>query len=240
MEHNCALRSLLFVNLILYTISTNVTNIGLFMNVDGDIHGGKMEGGLSVALEKINRNETLMKNVTFRVHPYLADCDKKKIIMGSIRFVTPDAVDVMIGDTCQTTAELAGLVASDYNVPLFDFSPRPLYLTDKSYGTLIRTRGSSSDIRNIYLQVAHYQNFRSACLYVPQQAMRTVQRVQQSYALDDKKTNVTLLDNFYFDMFKTQHPALKKMKISCRGNQYSFFGFGISVTRLSIRPSFCK
>ena len=208
---------LLLGNLFIQGFCAQITNIGLFLNIESDFHGGSMEGGLTFAIDKINENKTILEERTLSFHHHVANCDKKQILSGAIQFVTPDVVDVMIGDTCQTTTELAGLVASDYNIPFFDFGSRPQYLTDRSYGTLVRTRGSASDIRNIYSQVADYQDFRWTCLYAPQQISANVKRVQKTFQLEDKKINVTTRENFYYDVLKSQYSELKRIKISCRG-----------------------
>ena len=220
MEHYKIFGMLVLGKIFIQGICTQITNIGLFMNTEGDFHGGSMEGGLTFAIDKINENKTILEERTLILRHYVANCNKKQILSGAIQFVAPDVVDLMIGDTCQTTTELGGLVASDYNIPFFDFGSRPQYLTDPSYGTLVRTRGSASDIRDIYSQVADYQDFRWTCLYAPLQILANVKRVQKAFELD-KKINVTSRENFYYDMFKSQYSELKRIKISCRGMKIS-------------------
>ena len=195
-------------------LDAQFTNIGLFWSNREQMHGGNMEGGATCAIEKINKNNSILVNTTLRVFPHIGNCNNKRILAGTIKFVAPELMDLMIGDTCQNTTELGGLVASQYNIPFFDFGTRPQYLQDRNYGTLIRARGSASNIRFAYSHVCDYQNIRWTCLLAPLQIRANVEGTQQTYVA---KINVTVRENFYYDLTKSDYPAIREMKISCRG-----------------------
>ena len=209
---------------VLLAVESNAesVDIGLFWSKGEERHGGKLEAGLTYTIDKINMNSTMLANRTLRLMDHRSNCSKKKILAGSIDYVSPSTVDLMIGDTCLVTTELGGLVASQYNIPFFDFGSKPLYLQDRSYGTLIRTRDNPSNIRYVYSTLAEYQNFRWTCLFVPQQIRANVKRVRQDFAMYDRHINVTVMWNFYYDLVKGDYSALSDIKTSCRGNSFHF------------------
>ena len=208
-------------------IDAQFTNVGLFWSNRGEVHGGKMEAGVKVAIEKINNNNTILGNTTFRLFHSLCDCNKKNILAGTIQFVSPDLMDFMIGDQCQTTTELGGLVASLYNIPFFDFSRIPRYLTDKNYGTLLRAGGDANKVRSISLTVAEHQSFYWTCLFVPQQIRQNVQRVRQAFSTLKEK-RIVIMKQYYFDLITNDYSALKEIKTSCRGMYGKTLVFGYS------------
>ena len=199
------------------TVAAQSTNIGLFWSKGQEVAGGKIETGVTIAIEKINNNSNILGNTTLRFFPYRGNCEKKKILTGAIKFVAPELMDLLIGDLCQITTELGGLVASQYNIPFFDFSTIPIYMTDQNYGTLLRAGGDANNFRRVYLAVAQYQNFTWNCFFAPKQIQANVVRVVQTIDthIEDKKAFV--IKNFYFDLITNDYSALKEIKTSCRG-----------------------
>ena len=204
------------ISIFILEVESQFTNVGLFWSGAGRMYGGKMETGVTIAIEKINNNRNILGNTTLRLFPHFCNCDKKKILAATVKFVAPELMDFMIGD-CQTTTELAGLVASEYNIPFFDFALRPLFLTDKNYGTLMRTRDSATDSHLTLGKVCDSQSFRWTCLLVPLQLRAHILSAQKSFEAFEIKVNFTIRENFYFDLTKPGYPALKQMKVSCRG-----------------------
>ena len=215
----------------LWLVSTNnaygnFTTIGVFLNMEEDRHGGYMEGGLTIVIDKINDNSSILANTKLRLFHHVTNCDKKQILTGIIEFASPNIVDLVIGDTCGSTTELAGLMASKYNKPMFDFATRPQYSSDKRYDTLLRTiMDAAVNIRIVYSVVTEYQNFRWTCLYMPQQIMSNIKHVRESYALYERKLNVTVREVFYYNMVDSEYTALRRLKISCRGNSPVFASY---------------
>ena len=175
-----------------------------------------METGVTIAIEKINNNNNILENTTLRFFPYHSKCDKKMILAGIIEFVALELMDVMVSD-CETTTELAGLVASQYNIPFFDFGLRPQFLKDTKYGTLLRTRDSATDSHLTLGKVCDNQSFRWTCLLAPLQIRANILHAQKSLEAFEIKVNFTIRENFYFDLTKPGYPALKQLKVSCRG-----------------------
>ena len=108
-----SIRRMIYFFCFILTVEVDVqfTNIGLFWSNKGEVYGGKMETGITIVIERINNNNNILENTTLRFFPYRSNCNKKKILVGMIQFVEPELMDLMIGDTCQTTTELTGLVA---------------------------------------------------------------------------------------------------------------------------------
>ena len=212
-----AIRLLYYLFTFTLKVDAQSTNIGLFWSKGQEVHGGKIETGVTIAIEKVNKNNNILRNSTLRFFHYRSNCDKQKILAGIIQFVAPELMDLIIGNTCQTTTELAGLVASEYNIPFFDFALRPLFLTDESYGTLMRTRDSATDSHLTLGKVCDSQRFKWTCLLVPLQIRANILRAQESFDALEVKVNFTIRENFYFDMTKPGYPALKQLTVSCRG-----------------------
>ena len=120
-------------------VNSKFTKICLFWSKGQEVAGGKIETGVTIAIEKINNNSNILENTTLRFFSYGGNCEIKRIWVGTIQFVAPIMMDLMTGD-CQIMTEIASLVASEYNVPIFDLGLRPEFLKNKNYSTLMGTR----------------------------------------------------------------------------------------------------
>ncbi len=197
-------------------------SFGVFLTTTGNFHGLRTESGLNVAVESVNDNKTLLPNQTLELEFRFTNCNKKKILSASIDFVTSLDVDAMIGDVCQVSTELGGLIASDYNLPFFDFGTTPMFLRNPDYGNLLRTRGGPAFLRQALRAVWEATNFRAFCLVMPARMAQNVQQVMAgfaaSFAASGERALATVLDAIFVSG-KDYFSAARKVKTACRGKE---------------------
>uniref|UniRef100_A0A8C1EGF3 Guanylate cyclase n=1 Tax=Cyprinus carpio carpio TaxID=630221 RepID=A0A8C1EGF3_CYPCA len=81
----------------------------------------RLGSAIQIAIDKINANPTLSGNFSFDFVYLDTDCNAKLSLQGFINQVMNQNVSALFGPSCPEEAEVTGLIASTWNIPMFGF-----------------------------------------------------------------------------------------------------------------------
>ncbi|KAM3842593.1 guanylate cyclase 2G [Diretmus argenteus] len=81
----------------------------------------RLGSAIQIALEKINTNPSFLGNYSLDFVYIDSDCDPKVSLAGFIDQVWKEKVSALFGPACPEEAEVTGLIASTWNIPMFGF-----------------------------------------------------------------------------------------------------------------------
>ncbi|KTF90026.1 hypothetical protein cypCar_00024206 [Cyprinus carpio] len=81
----------------------------------------RLGSAMQIAIDKINANPSLSGNFTFDFVYMDTDCNAKLSLQGFIDQVMNKNVSALFGPPCPEEAEVTGLIASSWNIPMFGF-----------------------------------------------------------------------------------------------------------------------
>ncbi|XP_073774675.1 guanylate cyclase 2G isoform X3 [Danio rerio] len=81
----------------------------------------RLGSAMQIAMDKINSNPALSGNFTFDFVYMDTDCNAKTSLRGFIEQVMEQNVSALFGPPCPEEAEVTGLIASTWNIPMFGF-----------------------------------------------------------------------------------------------------------------------
>uniref|UniRef100_A0A671NDF3 Guanylate cyclase n=1 Tax=Sinocyclocheilus anshuiensis TaxID=1608454 RepID=A0A671NDF3_9TELE len=81
----------------------------------------RLGSAMQIAIDKINANTSLSGNFTFDFVYTDTDCNAKFSLQGFIDQVMKQNVSALFGPPCPEEAEVTGLIASTWNIPMFGF-----------------------------------------------------------------------------------------------------------------------
>ncbi|XP_070568265.1 atrial natriuretic peptide receptor 1-like isoform X2 [Ptychodera flava] len=105
--------------------------------------GSRIAGAISIALEKINNNDTLLPNRTLTFVWNDTQCSAKMCLSEIVDLWRgiPN-LHAFIGPGCDVACEPAGLLASSWRIPMISWGcASPILSDDKEYSTFVRTTG---------------------------------------------------------------------------------------------------
>ncbi|MGH0129075.1 UNVERIFIED_CONTAM: hypothetical protein FKN15_015674 [Acipenser sinensis] len=76
---------------------------------------------MKIAIDKVNSNPAFLYNYTLDFAYFDCDCDAKTSFSGFISQVWNDNISALFGLTCPEVAEVTGLMASQWDIPMFSF-----------------------------------------------------------------------------------------------------------------------
>ncbi|XP_043569097.1 guanylate cyclase 2G [Chiloscyllium plagiosum] len=85
----------------------------------------RLGSAMQLAIEKVNSDPLFMLNYTLDFVYADSDCDPKTSINAFISQVQKYNISVLFGPACQEAAEITGLFASQWNIPIFGFVDQP-------------------------------------------------------------------------------------------------------------------
>ncbi|XP_062331330.1 guanylate cyclase 2G [Osmerus eperlanus] len=81
----------------------------------------RLGSAIQIAVEKINTNPSFLGNYTLKCTYVDSDCDAKTSLGAFIQQVWRENVSAVFGPACPEAAEVTGLIASKWNIPMFGF-----------------------------------------------------------------------------------------------------------------------
>ena len=176
-----------------------------------------MGGALTLAIDKVNEDDTILSNGYISYDITYTYCSKRKSLLATNEFILFQDIAAIIGDSCPTTTEFSGLLAAEYNVPFIGFSPVTEALTDrKIYDTLTMVKGSVDAFGDIIIQIAHALGLMNICILVGTNYGFTLY-VQNGMEASAGAYNVTILTAMERPDHVTRRD-LRVIKTQCRGN----------------------
>ncbi|XP_056152688.1 guanylate cyclase 2G-like [Lampris incognitus] len=90
-------------------------------NVSFPFSALRLGSAIQIAVEKINSNPSFLGNYSLDFVYTDSDCDPKASLGGFIHQVWKENVSALFGPVCPEEAEVTGLIASTWNIPMFGF-----------------------------------------------------------------------------------------------------------------------
>ncbi|XP_029954658.1 guanylate cyclase 2G [Salarias fasciatus] len=81
----------------------------------------RLGAAMQIAVEKVNANPSFLGNYSLDFVFRSSDCSPKESLGGFIQQVWRDNVSALFGPACPEEAEVTGLIASTWNIPMFGF-----------------------------------------------------------------------------------------------------------------------
>ncbi|XP_029977660.1 guanylate cyclase 2G [Sphaeramia orbicularis] len=81
----------------------------------------RLGSAIQIAVEKVNKNPSFLGNYTLDFVFTDTDCNPKASLGGFIQQVWKENVSALFGPACPEEAEVTGLIASTWNIPMFAF-----------------------------------------------------------------------------------------------------------------------
>ncbi|XP_074519022.1 guanylate cyclase 2G [Halichoeres trimaculatus] len=81
----------------------------------------RLGSAIQIAIEKVNTNPSFLGNYSLDFVYIDTDCNPKASLGGFIHQVWRENVSALIGPACPEEAEVTGLIASTWNIPMFGF-----------------------------------------------------------------------------------------------------------------------
>ncbi|XP_055085369.1 guanylate cyclase 2G [Periophthalmus magnuspinnatus] len=106
---------------------TNLTNNKILIgfqapwNVSYPFSALRLGAAIQIAVEKVNKNPSILGNYTLDFVFTDTQCDPKASLGGFIHQVWKENVSALFGPACPEEAEVTGLIASTWNIPMFGF-----------------------------------------------------------------------------------------------------------------------
>ena len=181
----------------------------------------KIGAAVPVAIDKINKNSTVMENVTLSYTVMDTRCDRKNALSGFVTMVTKERVDMLIGPACGIEVEVVGLLASKWDVPMVNYISVTNALEDETtYDTLIMAGGNHKQTGDVVRKVVAYLGVEYVCVYTPL-PMGHHAFVREGIIKETGKENITVKSGFTYDFFSfnpSKHrDPLEDIKTQCRG-----------------------
>uniref|UniRef100_A0A665VE64 Guanylate cyclase n=1 Tax=Echeneis naucrates TaxID=173247 RepID=A0A665VE64_ECHNA len=90
-------------------------------NVSFPFSALRLGSALQIAVDKVNSNPSLLGNYSLDFVYLDTDCNPKVSLGGFIQQVWKEKVSALFGPACPAEAEVTGLIASTWNIPMFSF-----------------------------------------------------------------------------------------------------------------------
>ena len=136
---------------------------GLFGAID-------IAGAVTLAVAEINNSSTLLPNDQLEFHYRDTKCDAKSSLGATVALVNQFDVIAFIGPACSPGCQSAGLLASEWNLPMISYvSTSPAMSDHKIYNTFARTNGPLSQQADAFYAIMKnfgWQHFSLICNYV--------------------------------------------------------------------------
>ncbi|XP_030610230.1 guanylate cyclase 2G [Archocentrus centrarchus] len=81
----------------------------------------RLGSAIQIAVEKVNTNPSFLGNISLDFVYKDTDCNPKESLGGFIQQVWQEKVSALFGPACPEEAEVTGLIASKWNIPMFGF-----------------------------------------------------------------------------------------------------------------------
>ncbi|RDD43673.1 Atrial natriuretic peptide receptor 1 [Trichoplax sp. H2] len=124
---------------------------GLFGAID-------IAGAVTLAVSEINNSSILLPNATLKFHYFDTKCNPKSSLDATVVLVQKHDVIAFIGPACSPGCQSAGLLASEWNLPMISYvSTSPAMSDHTTYNTFVRTNGPLSQQADAFFAIM--QNF---------------------------------------------------------------------------------
>ncbi|XP_044518510.1 guanylate cyclase 2G-like [Gracilinanus agilis] len=90
-------------------------------NISNSFSAQRLGGAIQIAMEKVNSDPVYLSNYTMEFKYANSSCSAKESLDAFIKQVQRERISALFGPVCPEAAEVTGLLAAQWNIPMFGF-----------------------------------------------------------------------------------------------------------------------
>ena len=173
-----------------------------------------------MALQDHQANPILPANYSLDYVIQPSECDQKRALTALVTLQTIYRVAGVIGPDCSAPCQSAGLLASQWNIPLVGYVAQTLALSDKTvYNTFVRSNPSIGLMSNPMVVLIKRYNWTTVGVIIDQSFLQSLVYVISGVNDWFPRNNITICTTKYVDplAYKTMLSALQDLSKCSRG-----------------------
>ena len=176
-----------------------------------------------MALQDHQANPILPANYSLDYVIQPSECDQKRALAALVTLQTMYRVAGVIGPDCSAPCQSAGLLASQWNIPLVGYVAQTLALSDKTvYNTFVRSNPFFGLVSRPMVMLMKRYNWTTVGVIIDQSFLQIVTSVVSGVNDWLPRNNITICTTKYVDplAYKTMLSALQDLSKCSRGWYY--------------------
>ncbi|XP_069756009.1 guanylate cyclase 2G [Narcine bancroftii] len=179
----------------------------------------RLGSAIQIAIDKINSDPLLLPNHTLDFVYADSDCDPKVSLREFVYQVQKYNISALFGPACPDVSEITGLLASQWNIPIFGFAGQALddlYV----YDTYVNLLSSLQNMRNVLTKTLHFFGWKNVALLGGSAEQSAWDMTDQLWKIivEELEANFTILAQVRYDSGITalHREKLKKVAVLAR------------------------
>ncbi|XP_078268850.1 guanylate cyclase 2G [Rhinoraja longicauda] len=168
----------------------------------------RIGSAIQLAIDKINSDPYLLPNHTLDFVYADSDCNPKVSIREFIDQIQRYNISALFGPACPDVSEITGLLASQWNIPIFGFAGQALAFDDfYVYDTYVNLLSSLRNMRNVLSKTLRFFGWKNVALFGGSAEESTWDMTDQLWEIiaEELETNFTIIAQIRYD---TGDPSL--------------------------------
>ncbi|XP_044287369.1 guanylate cyclase 2G-like [Varanus komodoensis] len=183
-------------------------------NISYPLSAQKLSSVLQIAIDKVNADPSYLRNYSLEFVYADCGCEAKKSLQAFIHQFQKEHISALFGPVCSEAAEVTGLLASQWNIPLFGFVSHSTKLGDSSlYDTYISLVPPLKILGEVLHKTLQYFGWRHVGLFGSSSDVFTWAEMEELWTSVENqlKTNITITAKVRYN---TKDQSLHKEKLS--------------------------
>ncbi|XP_051829774.1 guanylate cyclase 2G-like [Antechinus flavipes] len=135
-------------------------------NISNSFSAQRLGSAIQIALEKINSDPVYLGNYTMDFTYANSACSAKESLDAFIKQVQKERISALFGPACPGAAEVTGLLASQWNIPMFGFVRQTTRLENRFlYDTYMNLVSPVQKMGEVLQAILHYFGWKHIALF---------------------------------------------------------------------------
>ncbi|XP_045047608.2 guanylate cyclase 2G [Desmodus rotundus] len=177
-------------------------------NISHPLSVQRLGAGLQIAMDKINSESADLGNFSWEFTYTNSTCSAKEAIAIFTNQVQREQISALFGPTCPEAAEVIGLLASEWNIPIFDFVGQTAKLENNFlYDTYVRLVPPMREIGDVLQKSLQYLGWKHIGMFGGPSGISSWDRVDELWRVveNELKSHFTITAQI---KYTTNDPAL--------------------------------
>ncbi|XP_053164969.1 guanylate cyclase 2G-like [Hemicordylus capensis] len=164
-------------------------------NISHPLSAQRLSAVLQIAIDKINMDTSYLGNYSLEYVYADSGCEAKKSLLAFLDQFQKKHISALFGPVCSQAAEVTGLLASQWNIPMFGFVGHTAKLDDSSlYDTYINLVSPLQRIAEVLHRTLDYFEWRYVGLFGSSNDVFTWAEMEELWTSVENqlKTNITI------------------------------------------------
>ncbi|XP_053243401.1 guanylate cyclase 2G-like [Podarcis raffonei] len=164
-------------------------------NISHPLSGQRLSSAVEIAIDKVNADPSYLGNYSLEFIYADSGCEAKKSLHAFINQFQKEHISALFGPVCSEAAEVTGLLASQWNIPMFGFVGHTAKLEDSFvYDTYINLVTPLQMIGEVLYKTLQYFGWRYVGLFGSSSDVFTWAETEELWASVENqlKSNITI------------------------------------------------